>query len=549
MIIRSMDNQKEFPEGTTVRNCLVGLDAFPRGTLAALSGGVVIELNDPLHRDCTLTPLTLEHEEGRRIYERSLRFVMLLALRHLFPYQQVRIEYSVGYGVFVRLPGIELHRQDIVRIENEMRRIVELDLVFTRKQWTREDAIRYFEEEKQQDKVELLSRRPVPTFTMYCIDGMWEYFYGAMTVSTGYVPVFTLFELRGGFVLQLPAGSDFDHAAPYIYRPKHLEIFAQSAHWCEILGVTNVSDVSILIEQNKLRNFIRVNEALHESAIDEIARKIHEQNKHVVLIAGPSASGKTTSAARLAVHLQMYGHPSRRISMDDFFINRDDLPVQLDGTRDFETIEALDIKLLADSITGLLNGEEVFMPGYDFESGEKEYLTPPTKLEPGEIIILEGIHGLNPKVIDMLPADEIYRIFASALTCLNLDDHNRIRTTDVRLLRRIVRDQQFRGYPPEETLSLWPSVRRGEEKYIFAYQENADSMLNTALHYELPILKFYAYKLLMDVPSSSPNYLLARRLIKALNYLPDVDESLMDEIPPLSLLREFIGGSTFDHDE
>ena len=549
MIIRSMDNQKEFPEGTTVRNCLVGLDAFPRGTLAALSGGVVIELNDPLRRDCTLTPLTLEHEEGRRIYERSLRFVMLLALRHLFPYQQVRIEYSVGYGVFVRLPGIELHRDDIVRIENEMHRIVDLDLVFTRKQWTREDAIRYFEEEKQQDKVELLSRRPVPTFTMYCIDGMWEYFYGAMTVSTGYVPVFTLFELRGGFVLQLPAGSDFDHAAPYIYRPKHLEIFAQSAHWCEILGVTNVSDVSILIEQNKLRNFIRVNEALHESAIDEIARKIHEQNKHVVLVAGPSASGKTTSAARLAVHLQMYGHPSRRISMDDFFINRDDLPVQLDGTRDFETIEALDVKLLADSISGLLNGEEVFMPGYDFESGEKEYLTPPTKLEPGEIIILEGIHGLNPKVIDMLPADEIYRIFASALTCLNLDDHNRIRTTDVRLLRRIVRDQQFRGYPPEETLSLWPSVRRGEEKYIFAYQENADSMLNTALHYELPILKYYAYKLLMDVPSSSPNYLLARRLIKALNYLPDVDESLMDEIPPLSLLREFIGGSTFDHDE
>ena len=549
MIIRSMDNQKEFPEGTTVRNCLVGLDAVPRGTLAALSGGVVCELNDPLRRDCTLSPLTLEHEEGRRIYERSLRFVMLLALRHLYPYQQVRIEYSVGYGVFVRLPGVELHRQDIVRIENEMRRIVELDLVFTRKQWTREDAIRYFEEEKQQDKVELLSRRPVPTFTMYCIDGMWEYFYGAMTVSTGYVPVFTLFELRGGFVLQLPAGSDFDHAAPYIYRPKHLEIFAQSAHWCEILGVTNVSDVSILIEQNKLRNFIRVNEALHESAIDEIARKIHEQNKHVVLVAGPSASGKTTSAARLAVHLQMYGHPSRRISMDDFFINRDDLPVQLDGTRDFETIEALDVKLLADSISGLLNGEEVFMPGYDFESGEKEYLTPPTKLEPGEIIILEGIHGLNPKVIDMLPADEIYRIFASALTCLNLDDHNRIRTTDVRLLRRIVRDQQFRGYPPEETLSLWPSVRRGEEKYIFAYQENADSMLNTALHYELPILKFYAYKLLMDVPSSSPNYLLARRLIKALNYLPDVDESLMDEIPPLSLLREFIGGSTFDHDE
>ena len=549
MIIRSMNNQKEFPEGTTVRNCLKALDAFPRGTLAALSGGIVCELNDPLRRDCTLTPLTLEHEEGRRIYERSLRFVMLLALRHLYPYQQVRIEYSVGYGVFVRLPGVELHRQDIVRIENEMRRIVELDLVFVRKQWTKEDAIRHFAEEQQYDKVELLTRRPVPTFTMYSIDGMWEYFYGAMTVSTGYVPVFTLFELRGGFVLQLPAGSDFDHAAPYIYRPKHLEVFAQSAHWCEVLGVTNVSDVSIMIENNRLRNFIRVNEALHEAAIDEIAKKIHDQNKHVVLIAGPSASGKTTSAARLAVHLQMYGHPSRRISMDDFFINRDDLPVQLDGTRDFETIEALDVKLLSDSISGLLNGEEVFMPSYDFETGAKDYLTSPTKLLPGEIIILEGIHGLNPKVVEQLPADEIYRVFASALTCLNLDDHNRIRTTDVRLLRRIVRDKQFRGYMPEETLSLWPSVRRGEEKYIFAYQENADSMLNTALHYELPILKYFAYDLLREVPSESPNYLLARRLIKALNYLPDVDPSLMDEIPPLSLLREFIGGCTFDHDD
>ena len=549
MIIRSMNNQKEFPEGTTVRNCLKALDAFPRGTLAALSGGIVIELNDPLRRDCALTPLTLEHEEGRRIYERSLRFVMLLALRHLYPYQQVRIEYSVGYGVFVRLPGIELHRQDIVRIENEMHRIVDLDLVFTRKQWTREDAIRYFSEEKQPDKVELLKRRPVPTFTMYSIDGMWEYFYGAMTVSTGYVPVFTLFELRGGFVLQLPAGSDFDHAAPYIYRPKHLEVFHQSARWCEVLGVTNVSDVSRMIEENRLRNFIRVNEALHETAIDEIAKKIHEQNKHVALVAGPSASGKTTFAARLSVHLQMYGHPSRRISMDDFFINREELPVQLDGTRDFETIEALDIKLLADTISGLLNGEEVFMPGYDFESGEKDWLTPPTKLEPGEIIILEGIHGLNPKIVDQLPADEIYRIFASALTCLNLDDHNRIRTTDVRLLRRIVRDKQFRGYLPEETLALWPGVRRGEEKYIFAYQENADSMFNTALHYELPILKLYAYDLLKDVPPDSPNYLLARRLIKALNYLPDVDESLLDEIPPLSLLREFIGGCTLDHDD
>lgn len=546
MIIRSMNNEKEFPEGTTVKACLEALGAFPRGTLAAQSGGVVCELNDVLRQDCTLTPLTLENEEGRRIYERSLRFVMLLALRHLYPYQRVRIEYSVGYGVFVRLPGIELHRQDIVRIENEMRRIAELDLVFEKKRWTQEEAIRYFEEEQMPDKVNLLKHRTVPYFNMYCIDGMWEYFYGAMTVSTGYVKVFTMFELRGGFVLQLPAGADFDHAAPYVYRPKHLEIFNQSAEWCEILGVTNVSDLSGMIEHKKLRNFIRVNEALHEAAIHKIAKNIHEQNKHIVLVAGPSSSGKTTFSGRLGVHLQMYGHACRRISMDDFFINRDEMPLQVDGTKDYDSIDALDLKLLSDTLTGLLNGEEVFMPNFDFASGTKDYMTPPTSLAPGEIIILEGIHGLNPQVCEMLPADEIYKIFASALTVLNLDDHNRIRTTDVRLLRRIVRDNQFRGYPPETTLEMWPRVRSAEEKYIFTYQENADSMFNTALQYELPILKLFAYKLLMDVPSSSPNYLLSRRLIKVLNYLPDVDEEVLNEIPPLSLLREFIGGCTME---
>ena len=546
MIIRSMNNEKEFPEGTTVKACLEALGAFPRGTLAAQSGGVVCELNDVLRQDCTLTPLTLENEEGRRIYERSLRFVMLLALRHLYPYQRVRIEYSVGYGVFVRLPGIELHRQDIVRIENEMRRIAELDLVFEKKRWTQEEAIRYFEEEQMPDKVNLLKHRTVPYFNMYCIDGMWEYFYGAMTVSTGYVKVFTMFELRGGFVLQLPAGADFDHAAPYVYRPKHLEIFNQSAEWCEILGVTNVSDLSGMIEHKKLRNFIRVNEALHEAAIHKIAKNIHEQNKHIVLVAGPSSSGKTTFSGRLGVHLQMYGHACRRISMDDFFINRDEMPLQVDGTKDYDSIDALDLKLLSDTLTGLLNGEEVFMPNFDFASGTKDYMTPPTSLAPGEIIIMEGIHGLNPQVCEMLPADEIYKIFASALTVLNLDDHNRIRTTDVRLLRRIVRDNQFRGYPPETTLEMWPRVRSAEEKYIFPYQENADSMFNTALQYELPILKLYAYKLLMDVPSSSPNYLLSRRLIKVLNYLPDVDEEVLNEIPPLSLLREFIGGCTME---
>ena len=546
MLIRHKDKSVTLPEGTTVRVCLQKLDALPEGTLAAMSGGIVIELNDPVRSDCSLSPLTLADDEGRRIYERSLRFVMLLALKHLYPFAQVRIEYSVGYGVFVRLPGIDLHRQDIVRIENEMRRITEQDLPFVRKQWSREDAIAYFEEEKQPDKVELLKHRPAANITMYSVDRMWEYFYGAMAVSTGCVRVFTLFELRGGFVLQLPAGNDAGHAAPYIYRPKHLEIFAQSAHWCEILGISNVTDVTRMIEEKRFRNFIRVNEALHEKAIDEIAEKIVEGNKHIVLIAGPSSSGKTTFAGRLSIHLQTYGRKARRISLDDFFVNRESLPLLPDGTRDLEDFSVLDLPLLSEKIQDLLAGEEVDMPVFNFITGCREYTGELTRLEPDEILIIEGTHGLNPELIKVFPAYEVHRIFVSALTCLNLDDHNRIRTTDVRLLRRIVRDMQFRGYSPEETLSGWASVRRGEEKWIFAFQENADSMFNSALHYELPILKHYAFALLKEITTDSPNYLLSRRLIKTLNYLPDPDEAILSEIPNLSLLREFIGGSTID---
>jgi len=246
------------------------------------------------------------------------------------------------------------------------------------------------------------------------------------------------------------------------------------------------------------------------------------------------------------VHLQVEGHPSRRISMDDFYIDRDQIPPQPDGTVDLEALEALDLPLMVEKITALLDGETVQMPTFNFATGKREYVSEPISLRPEEIVILEGIHGLNPAVSSLFPAEEVYRIFVSALTCLNLDDHNRIRTTDVRLLRRVVRDYLFRGTDPEETLAMWPSVRKGEEKWIFPYQENADSMFNTALHYELPVLKPSVYGLLRKIPESSPNYLLARRLIKTLNYLPDVEEEILNEIPPLSLLREFIGGCTME---
>ena len=397
MKIRCSQKETTLPEGTTVRECLKALDAFPVGTLAALKGGITVELGDPVTENCSLLPLTLDHEEGRRVYERSLRFVLLLALRHLFPYEQVRIEYSVGYGVFVRMPGRVLHRQEIVKIENEMRRLVSLDLPFEKKRWSRDDAIDYFAEEQQPDKVELLERRPLPTFTMYAVDGMWEYFYGAMAPSTGAVPVFTLFELRGGFVLQLPAAKDHLHAAPYLYRPKHLDVFAQSARWCDILGIRNVPDVAAMIDHHQLRNFIRVNEALHEGALSDVAQKISSQYKHIVLVAGPSSSGKTTFAGRLAVHLQVQGHPARRISMDDFYLDRNKILPGPDGSVDLEAPDALDLPLLSDAITALLNGGTVMLPTFNFTTGRREYVSEPVALRPDEIIILEGIHCLSLK--------------------------------------------------------------------------------------------------------------------------------------------------------
>ena len=329
-------------------------------------------------------------------------------------------------------------------------------------------------------------------------------------------------------------------------RPKHLAVFAQSAEWCKILGVTNVADLTRMRDEHELRRFIRVNESLHETAMGDVARRIVAEGRRVVLVAGPSSSGKTTFAGRLALQLQVLGHRAWRVSLDDFYIDRDKVSAEPDGSLDLERIDILDLELLRENINALLRGEEVTIPKFSFVTGKREAEGTAMRLAPDEIVIFEGIHALNPMLSEGIPSEAIHRVFVSALTCLNLDDHNRIRTTDVRLLRRVVRDHLFRGTMPEETLAMWDSVRRGEEKWIFPWQESADSVFNTALHYELPVLRHYAYNLLQKVPGDTPGGLMAVRLMKILHYVPDIDEETIREIPPLSLLREFIGGCTID---
>ena len=536
--------QGKFPEGTTVEEaCRRLLPELAAQCLGTLSGGVVYELEQPLFQDVILTALTYRDEEGRRIYERSIRFVMLLALNDLFPGQQVRIEHSLGYGIYVILPGKTLSQEDIQSIDGKMRQIVKERLPFVRSRWDRSRAIEYFTRLKQADKMALFPFRQSEQIDMYSCQGMSEYFYGAMLPNTERVRVFGVKLNAPGCILQLPSPSAPNQIAPSAHLPKHLNAFQESSRWCRILYCTNVSDLNQMILSGKLREFIRVNEALHDKSIAEIAEGIQRAGSRVVMISGPSSSGKTTFANRLSIHLRVLGLSPKLISLDNFYRPRNEIPVKPDGSLDYEDLNALNVPLIIASLTSLLKGEMVDLPVYHF-AGDKPNDTIRLSLGPKEILLMEGIHGLNPELIKNISGHRVSKVYISELTCLNLDDHNRIRTTDARLLRRIVRDYQFRGSSAEDTLSMWKNVREGEEKWVFPYQEQADFVFNSVLHYELPFLKNIGYDLLAGIKPENPYYLPARRLIKILNYIVPAPEDTLNEIPPLSILREFIGGNT-----
>lgn len=545
MKIQIMKKEGIFPAPLTVKEILSALapETLP-DALGCFCGGRALELNETVAEDCTLHPITFQNEEGRRIYERSLRFVMLLAARRVLPGLHVRIEHSIGYGVYMRFIEQDADEDIVSALQREMEKIVEEDLPFLREKWSRAEAIDYFQREGQWDKARLLSYRPYDYFPVYRCGGMAEYFYGAMLPSTGYVRAFRLLCHAPGMVLQMPSPAAPNEPAAFVSRPKHLNAFRQSNHWCDILGCMNAADLNDMIVGGRLPDFIRVNEALHDKSISDLADSIAERGARAIFVAGPSSSGKTTFSNRLLIHLRVLGLHPVLISLDDFYLDRDQLPLEADGKPDLEALSALDVPLLRKCLTSLLAGEEVIMPRFDFPSSRRAPQGYPLRLRADQPLILEGIHGLNPALHAGFDPKLIAKIYISELTCLNLDHHNRIRTTDARLLRRIVRDHQFRNTPPEETLSMWNSVRRGEEKWIFPYQEQADFVFNSALHYELPVLKLYAYDLLKGIPPENPVYLSSRRLLKILHYiLPATDEALRD-IPPLSLLREFIGGCT-----
>lgn len=514
------------------------------GILACFYKGSVLELTTMLNRSGELTPITYQDEEGRRIYERSLRFVFLLAVQRCFPHASARMEHSIGQGIYIELTRQRLAASDVLAIADAMRDIIAEDLPFTRQRWTKQQAIAYFEHSGDLDKAQLLGYRPYDYFDVYSCGGMAEYFYGAMLPSTAYVPVFKLHPRAPGLILLLPDKTDPTQPAPYLSAPKHMATFAQSNYWCKVLGCSTAAQLNGLIANGGLRDFIRVNEAFHDKSLSEIAQDIINRGARAIFIAGPSSSGKTTFAHRLSIHLRVNGLRPVILSMDDFYRDRRALPLEADGKPDLEALDALDVAYFKTCLHQLLNGQEALMPRFSFVTGAREPDLVQTRIDNVQPLIIEGIHGLNPALHEGIDPSLLCRIYISQLTSINLDNHNRIRTTDGRLLRRIVRDYKFRDTRPEETLEMWDSVRRGEEKWIFPYQELADIVFNSALHYELPILKLLAYDMLRQVPKTHPDYIKCSRIIKILHYFLPVDEAILDEIPPLSILREFIGGNT-----
>ena len=487
--------------------------------------------------------ITYADEEGRRIYERSLQFLFLAALKRECPGAKARIEHSYGQGLYIYISGVQVNQALAGRIEAQMRHMAQEDLPFIPSDATKAEAKAYFAETGQEGKVRLLKYRSFDNFHFYSMDGMLDYFYGKMVPSTGYLKVFGVSFYLPGLVLRLPDSADPSQPAPLKHWPKLMRTYAESARWNDILGCTNAADLNEMIAKRRLREFIRINEALQERTIQRIADEFAASGARLICIAGPSSSGKTTFAHRLLIALRVLGMKPTKVSVDDYYINRDRIPVGPDGQRDFERMDTLDVELLNEHLVRLLQGEEIDAPEYDFVTGMRAAQTHKMRVPAGEPVLIEGIHALNDALTPSVPRDMKFKIYISALTMLNLDDHNRIRTTDARLLRRIVRDYQFRGTLPEETMGMWASVRRGEEAYIFPYQEEADAMFNSSLAYELPVMKKYVYPMLRAVEPSSPHYTMARRLVKFLNYL--YTEDIEDEIPPNSILREFIGGCCF----
>ncbi len=482
---------------------------------------------------------------GNRVYERTMLFVFLLAMRKLYPKTRVRINYAVGAGLYASVgDNLRLAKTDVLAVKREMRRIVEADLTLERKRLDIDDAIDFFTGDGQEDKVRLLRWRQFSYFDIYRQEDYVDYFYGEMAPSTGYACVFDLQALPAGLFLIRPSAKDPNVPAKHVYMPRLAGVFSESEEWGRLMHCTVVADLNDMVLNGEIRTLIRVNEALHEKRFATLADEVIDRGARAVVIAGPSSSGKTTSANRLCTQLRVHGKTPVLVSLDDYYRDRDKIQPGPDGKIDLEHFNTIDVEQFQSDLTRLFAGGEVELPRFDFIKQRRCRSGIKIRIDESTPLVIEGLHGLNPQLLpDTVDKKLIFRLYVSALTTLNLDDHNRIPTTSIRLLRRMVRDYETRGASIERTLSMWDSVRAGEEKWIFPFQEDADAIFNTTLIYEPAVLKKHIFPLLSAVRFESPYYDEAHSIVKFLNYF--VDANAEDEIPPTSILREFIGGNTF----
>ncbi len=492
-----------------------------------------------------VTLLRYNSARGNRVYERTMLFVFLLTMRKLYPKTRVRVTYAVGSGLYATIDdGTKLDEADIAHIKATMSDVVAANLTLERKRLDIDEAIDFFSADGQEDKVRLLNYRQFSYFDVYRQDDYVDYFYGEMAPSTGYVSVFDLQAHKGGLLLLRPSTSDPNVPAAHVTLPRLSGVFFESEEWAKLMHCAVVADLNDMVLSGKVRTLIRVNEALHEKRFAQLADDIVERGARAILIAGPSSSGKTTSANRLCTQLRVHGKTPILVSLDNYYLNRDKLLPGPDGTIDLEDIATIDVKQFKEDLARLLNGEAVDLPVYDFVRQKRSASGKHVQMDESTQLVIEGIHGLNPQLLpDTVDRRLVFRLYVSSLTTLSLDDHNRVPTTYLRLLRRMVRDYETRGASIEKTLSMWDSVRAGEEKWIFPYQEDADAIFNSTLIYEPAVLKKHIFPLLSAVQPESRYYDEARSIVKFLNYF--VEANVEDEIPPTSLLREFIGGNTF----
>ncbi|MGR6835605.1 nucleoside kinase [Syntrophomonas erecta] len=534
------------PAGTTAGALAAVIqEKISQPVMAVIIKNELIDLYHELDQSCDLQIVGMDSEPGLQIYRRSASFLLIKAAQDVFPDQALVIRHSLSNGLYCEFADWIPSEQEIKLLEQRMQELVEKDLPIRKKTVDREEACRIFKQQDRIDKVNLLKFRCTEQKQedIYELDGFHEYFYGYMLPRTSMTPIFRLLPYPPGFIMQTPEKEAPETLRPYIAQPKLANVFHEAKEWSDMLAVPHVASLNQSIILGEVNDIIRVNEALHEKKIAFIADQICKNPQvRLVLISGPSSSGKTTFAQRLLIQLRVNGRKPVSISLDNYFIDRDKTPLDDKGEYDFEALEALKLDLFNEHLQRLINGEKVEIPIYNFKKGTTEPQGMLVRVPAGEPIIIEGIHGLNDRLTWLIPPEQKFKIYISALTQLNIDSTNRIPTTDCRLIRRMVRDARTRGYGALSTIKRWPSVRAGEEKNIFPFQEQADVMFNSSLVYELSILKGFVQPLLEEIGPENPEYMEAQRLLSFLSYFRTAP---VEQVPPNSILREFVGGSWF----